>query len=268
MSGTTNRLSDSERLGRLESLRDKVRFLYEAHSNARMAMAGFDFATVLFFLVTTFFPPYDWILWVDVAIGAVLLTDFVARFWTARNRRRFLFSVWTLVDLIVLFSMLAPVFTSDYAFLRVLRAMRLFRSYAVLRSLRRGNSWFAERGELLLAVVNLIVFVFVVSAFVYVSQVGLNDKITNYIDAVYFTVTTLTTTGFGDITLIGTQGRLLSILVMVLGCGLFLKFAQSLFRPNKAHVECEACGLSRHDFDAVHCKHCGGLIHIDNKGFE
>ncbi|WP_449233889.1 ion transporter [Azospirillum doebereinerae] len=263
MTAASNGLSDTQRLFKLKTGRARVRFLYEAHSGFRFSMAGFDLVTVLFVFITTVLPPHGWLLWVDYALGTVLLADFCARFWIARHPRRFLLSVWTLVDLVVILSMLAPMLISNYAFLRVVRALRVLRSYAVLRTLRQGNSWFAERGEVLLAVVNLVVFVFVVSAFVYVTQVGLNDKIATYIDALYFTVTTLTTTGFGDITLVGTHGRLLSVLVMLLGCGLFLKFAQALFRPNKAHVECPACGLSRHDFDAVHCKHCGGLVHID-----
>ncbi|SMH60384.1 ion transporter [Azospirillum agricola] len=265
MSDEAGALSDTDRLLKLKSLRAKIRFLYEAHTSFRMGMAGFDLATVLFFLVTTFLPPSGWILWVDYVLGFLLLTDMLARGWIARNRRRFFLSVWTLADVVVILSMLAPIFTSDYAFLRVLRAMRLLRSYALLRNLRRGNRWVAERGEMMLAVVNLVVFVFVVSAFVYVTQIGRNDRIVSYIDAMYFTVTTLTTTGFGDITLVGTHGRLMSVVIMLLGVGLFLKFAQSLFRPNKAHVECPACGLSRHDFDAIHCKHCGGVIHIDDK---
>jgi len=260
--------SDTERLSRLSSVRDRVRFVYEAHSGFRVGMAAFDLATVAFFLVTTFLPPAPWILWADYAIGSILLVDFAARYWTARSRMRFVFSIWTAIDVVVIFSMLAPMFVANYAFLRVMRAMRLLRSYAVLRDLKKQSRWFAERGEMLTAAINLLVFVFIVSAFVYVGQVGVNDKITNYVDAVYFTVTTLTTTGFGDITLVGTHGKFLAILVMLLGVGLFLKFVQSLFRPHKAHVECPACGLNRHDFDAVHCKHCGGVIHIDHEGVD
>jgi len=30
--------------------------------------------------------------------------------------------------------------------------------------------------------------------------------------------------------------------------------------------ECHSCGLSLHDADAVHCKHCGTVIHIDTEG--
>ena len=113
-----------------------------------------------------------------------------------------------------------------------------------------------------------MVFIFVISAFVYVDQVGDNKAIRNYLDAIYFTVTTLTTTGFGDVTLIGLHGRIMSIIIMVVGVGLFVRFAQAMFRPNKIHVECSSCGLYRHDRDAIHCKHCGSIIHHATEGTE
>ena len=72
--------------------------------------------------------------------------------------------------------------------------------------------------------------------------------------------------GFGDITLTGTTGRLLSVGVMIFGVTLFLRLAQVLFRPPKVRYECPECGLSLHDADAVHCKHCGATIHIRTEG--
>ena len=30
--------------------------------------------------------------------------------------------------------------------------------------------------------------------------------------------------------------------------------------------ECPECGLSRHDPDAVHCKHCGAVVNIPTEG--
>jgi voltage-gated potassium channel len=47
-------------------------------------------------------------------------------------------------------------------------------------------------------------------AIVYETQHRRNPAIGNYIDALSFTVATLTATGFGDITLTGTEGRLLA----------------------------------------------------------
>jgi voltage-gated potassium channel len=101
---------------------------------------------------------------------------------------------------------------------------------------------------------------------VYVTQHQSNAQIGNYADALYFTVTALTTTGFGDITLTGTTGRMISVLVMIFGVTLFLRLAQVLFRPNKVRAPCKQCGLLLHEPDAVHCKHCGATIKIETEG--
>ncbi len=93
-----------------------------------------------------------------------------------------------------------------------------------------------------------------------------NPAIHHYVDALYFTVTALTTTGFGDITLQGVGGHLLAVLIMIFGLSLFLRLVQTIFRPEKVRYECPDCGLKRHDQDAVHCKHCGRVLHISNEG--
>ncbi len=104
------------------------------------------------------------------------------------------------------------------------------------------------------------------TALVYETQHNANDQINNYADALYFTVTALTTTGFGDIVLKGTWGRLISVIIMVFGVSLFLRLVQVLLRPEKVEHKCPHCGLKRHDHDAIHCKHCGNLLAIEDEG--
>jgi voltage-gated potassium channel len=101
---------------------------------------------------------------------------------------------------------------------------------------------------------------------VYQTQHWRNPGIANYVDALYFTVTALTTTGFGDITLQGAWGRIISIIIMIFGITLFLRLIQALVRPYKVQHACPACGLQRHDVDAVHCKACGLLLNIPDEG--
>ncbi|MBF0392564.1 MAG: ion transporter [Alphaproteobacteria bacterium] len=262
----TAHLSDTDRLRRIHGLRNRVKFLYEAHTGFRNALIVFDLATVAFFLATTFMAMEDWIRWTDYAIGSVLALDLGCRAWVARDLRRFIVSLWTLIDVVVILTMFAPLVAGGYGFLRIMRALRLLRSYAVLRQIRGANPWVAQNHERIESATTLLVFVFIVSALVYVDQVGTNKSIENYLDAVYFTVTTLTTTGFGDITLVGQHGRLLAIMIMVVGVGLFVRFAQAMFRPAKVFCECPECGLTRHDLDAVHCKHCGHMMHIKTEG--
>ena len=140
------------------------------------------------------------------------------------------------------------------------------RSYRVVRELRGHSTFFVHHEEIIQSALNLFVFIFMCTALVYVLQARINPGINNYIDALYFTIATLTTTGFGDITLTGSTGRLLAVIIMVFGISLFLRLVQTIIRPVKIHHTCPTCGLNRHDMDAVHCKHCGSIVHIETEG--
>ena len=85
-------------------------------------------------------------------------------------------------------------------------------------------------------------------------------------DALYYTVTSVTTTGYGDITLPGVWGKVVAIVVMIVGISLFVRLAQSIFKPTKVYFPCPQCGLNRHDPDAVHCKACGHILNIPDSG--
>ena len=254
----------------MTDLRSTIKALYTdsgpAAARFRYVLLAFDTATVAFFVVSSMVHGATWLIVLDFAIAAVLALDLAARLWIARNRPRFLAQPVTIADIIVIATLLAPAFVENFAFLRVMRALRILRSYHVLRDLRTRYRFFRANEEIVHSSINLLVFVFIVTALVYVFQVRTNPAIENYVDALYFTVATLTTTGFGDVTLLGSGGRLLSVIIMVLGVALFLRLIQTIFRPAKVRYECSDCGLSRHDPDAVHCKHCGRVLHIATEG--
>lgn len=225
-----------------------------------------DVMILTYFVVTTFMPFERWIELADYVIAAWLLLEFASRVLADDDRLGFITKPMAVVDLAIIVSLLLPALIGNFAFLRVLRAMRLARSYVITRRMRHRSRFFAHNEEVIFSTINLLVFIFVVTAVVYVLQAEANPSINNYVDAMYFTITTLTTTGFGDITLVGSTGRLLAVVIMIVGVALFLRLVQTIFRPNKVRYECETCGLMRHEFDAVHCKHCGQALHIRTEG--
>lgn len=247
-----------------------IRRYYEGRSRRarrfRLALLCLDLFAVTFFVVASFFDPSAAIFAIDIVLGLVFLVDYVARLAIAERRVAFVLHPVSLADLIVIGSLLAPAVTDNFAFLRILRAVRLLRTYRVLRELRVRYPVIARNEDVLQSLVNLLVFIFVVTALVYVFQVRINPAINSYIDALYFTVATLTTTGFGDITLVGDYGHFLAVLIMIFGISLFVRLAQTIFRPDKVRYRCPDCGLSRHDPDAIHCKHCGRLLDIETEG--
>lgn len=252
-------------------LKQTLELLYTGRSrNAtffRYALIAFDIFTIAFFIVTIPLKPTVTIFVLDGVIGLLILGDFLARLWIAPNKVLVLRQIYTVADIFVISSLLlAPIISQNLVFLRILRALRLLHSYHVLRDLRRDTPFFRRNEDVILSAVNLGVFVFFVTALVFVLQFGDNPGIDNFVAALYFTVSALTTTGFGDIVLTGTVGQLLAVAIMVVGVALFLRLAQVIFRPQKVTYTCPTCGLNRHEEDAVHCKHCGEPLKIETEG--
>ncbi|MCE6958827.1 ion transporter [Cereibacter sphaeroides] len=244
--------------------RKRLHDLYEGRSRRahrfRYALLAFDVAVLVFIIATSFLPAMPWREAADTVVGGLILVDLLARLAAHRRPLRFLLQPMTWVDIAATASFLVPVSGEMAGFLRVLR------TYPVLARLRIDWPYFRRNEEMLLALTNLCVFLFVTTGIIYTAEAGRNPEIRNYADALYFTVTTLTTTGFGDITLDGTRGRMISIVIMIFGVTLFLRLAQTLFRPNKVRFRCPDCGLVLHDWDAVHCKHCGRVLNIRSDG--
>lgn len=251
-------------------LHQRINHLYNGDSRRarifRWVLLGFDGITITYFLVASFFHHINELHIVEEAIGVIYLAEWLARMYISKRRLHDVLHPAGLADLIVIASLLAPSLAQNYSFLRVLRALRLLRSYHMLKNLRQQSKFVRQNEDVIFSVVNLLVFIFIITAIVFVSQVGSNPAIKDYIDALYFTIATLTTTGFGDITLIGTSGHILAVLIMIFGISLFLRLIQTIFRPSKLRYECPTCGLNRHDTDAVHCKHCGQMLHITTEG--
>lgn len=228
-------------------------------------LLAIDIAAVTYFVATTFVEPAGWMRAVDLVLGVLLALEILGRTLAHRHPMHYLDNASALVDIAVVVSLFVSAFGGNLGFLRVLRTVRLFRSYNVLGQLKRRFATVRRNEEVIHAALNFIVFVFVISSLVFVTQQGANPKIVDFLDALYFSVATLTTTGFGDVTLMGNMtGEILSIVMMVVGITLFLRLAQAVIRPGKVLFSCPQCGLRRHDADAVHCKACGCVLNIPN----
>ena len=256
----------TERAGVLETLR----YYYEADAPAahrfRYALLAFDIVTILFVVATSFAPRSETVEKLDLVFGVLILADFLARLAISRHRLREFAHPATWADIAAIASFLAPVAGELVGFLRILRTVRLLHTYELLARLRQDSLWFRRHEEVVLATVNLAVFLFIMTGIVYETQHATNPAIGNYVDALYFTVTALTTTGFGDITLTGTFGRLISVVIMILGVTLFFMLVRVLLQPPKVRFQCPICALMRHDADAVHCKACGTVLQIPDEG--
>src|SRR5688500_14421968 len=103
------------------TLKKRVTALYEGDSAAahrfRYGLLVFDIVTITFLIASSFLQSRGTEV-LDAVIGVFLLADIAARLWIATERLKTLFHPLFLIDLVVVFSLLAPIVGEGFAFLR------------------------------------------------------------------------------------------------------------------------------------------------------
>ena len=174
------------------SLRERLRLLYFGKSETahrfRYGLLVFDIGTILFIIGTSFVARAPWLEWLDLIFGLLILADFCARLYASPHPMREFAHPSTWADMVAIFSFLAPVAGEGLGFLRILRTLRLLHTYQLVARLRADSPFFRRNEEAIIAVVNLGVFLFIMTGVVYETQHWRNPEIANYVDALYFTV--------------------------------------------------------------------------------
>ncbi len=224
-------------------------------------MLAINLVVIFISLYSLFFTTSEIFLYVEFGFGILFTVEYVLRFWLSRHKRHFVFRLVNVVDIILITSLLSTAFVPNLAFLRILRTLQILRAYKLFGKRFDHHSSLVYRNfEVITASLNLIIFLFVMSTAVYIQQVSINENITNYIDALYYTISAVTTTGFGDIIVVGAYGEMLSITIMILGVTLFFRLIKSLFVPHRLYAICTGCGKDHHTLDARYCGNCGHKI--------
>jgi voltage-gated potassium channel len=207
-----------------------------------------------------------------VAIAWLFLAEYLLRVYGARDRLAAAFDPYGLVDLaavvptfLVLLGPAAPG-AAEVGFLRAVRVVRVLRFY---RFTRDAEFFFGTVSDNALRAAKLLLTVlalfFVSAGLFYSAEHEVNPAVTTFGDAFYYTVVTLSTVGFGDITPTTAAGRWVTVASILAGVILIPWQASKIVREwaatEKVNVTCPDCGLAYHDPDASHCKACGHVVY-------
>ena len=258
--------------------RERVRFLFEDLETPQGKLVDLFIVFIILLAVANYvagtYPlsPFGLrlVYFIEVVLGFFFMLEYGLRFWIARNRLSYVFSLYSLIDL----AAIIPLFITVYN-LQFLRVFRLFRIFKLTRFLEDSVFFFGEIKQSMLygarILFTIIVIVFVASGLILTFESEVNREMSTFFDAMYFSVVTLTTVGYGDIVPVTDSGRFVAFLIIASGVVFIPWQLGGLLREvvsgaGKREVVCGGCGLSRHDPDAVHCKHCGKLIYQETRG--
>jgi voltage-gated potassium channel len=125
--------------------------------------------------------------------------------WQPMKRKiRYLFTPSAIIDLLAIF----PQF-------RIVRLLKLFHYMHGASSL--FQALLSKRFEFLFLGYILFGVTFVFGSIFYWLEYGINESIESYLDAIYWALITTSTVGYGDISPVTSEGKVLSMIVIVFG---------------------------------------------------
>lgn len=196
----------------------------------------------------------------ELGFGLFFLAEYAARLWAAAEqpgtasattkRLRYALSPLAVIDLIVVLVSLSPVLVGDAA---ILRALRLFRLIAIAKFGRFSRAFkeiaeaIADRKYELLVTMALAGFLLLFGATaLYIVEGDVQpDKFGSIPRALWWSIITLTTVGYGDVSPITPLGKVLAALVALAGIGMVAMptgimaaaFSEAMHDWRKAHEE-------------------------------
>ena len=201
---------------------------------------------------------------------ALFTVEYLTRIYCANDRRAYVFSFYGVVDLLaILPSYLALIFTgATYLMvIRLLRVLRIFRILKLVRYLSDANllvrSLWQARRRILVFYSSVLVLCIIFGSIMFIVE-GPKHGFTSIPKSIYWTIVTITTVGYGDITPQTTLGQAIASMTMLIGYSIIAvptgivtaELAHELGRE-KQLARCHNCGRAGHDADSEFCKHCG-----------
>lgn len=210
---------------------------------------------------------------IEWIITAFFTIEYIARIASVKKPASYIFSFYGVIDLLATLPKYIDVLFPGLGFLISIRSLRLLRVFRILKLM----SFVGASHQLMTALrksrVKIAVFLFgviilcvIMGTLMYIIE-GPESGFVNIPISIYWTIVTLTTVGFGDITPVTPFGQFLSAVIMILGYGIIavptgLVTAQFMQNDLEESTQvCRVCNADHHKEDAKYCYNCG--THLD-----
>lgn len=207
---------------------------------------------------------------IEWVITIFFTLEYIGRLIALRQPLKYVFSFYGVVDFLATIPMyVGLIFPGSRVFLsiRAIRLLRIFRILKLVHFVGAANQLVEalkkSRVKIAVFLFSVLVSCIILGTLMYMIE-GPESGFTSIPVSVYWTIVTLTTVGFGDITPATPFGQFVSVIIMILGYGIIavptgLVTAQFM-KEGKVDTNtqvCPNCGAYNHRDDANYCYNCG-----------
>ena len=205
----------------------------------------------------------------------VFTIEYVARLWCVASKKKYALSFFGLIDLFSVIptylSLLIPGI-EVLADVRILRVVRVFRILKLVQYMGEAEvlvaTLKASRFKIAVFLITVMSIAVVIGSMIYLIE-GPENGFTSIPRGLYWSIVTLTTVGYGDVTPQTGLGQTLAAFLMIMGYALIAVptglFSAEFVQQNAAHRQgsnapvqsCPGCGSLEKDHQAEYCRYCG-----------
>jgi len=194
--------------------------------------------------------------------------EYILRLYSTEHSVKYSTSFFGVVDLLAILPTYISIFVpgaQSLLVIRGLRLLRIFRVFKLSRYLGEANilteAIIQSRTRIIVFLSTITVLSFITGAGMYLVE-GPKHGFTSIPQSVYWAITTLTSTGYGDTVPITPFGKLLAVFIMIMGYSLIIVptgiISTEMMKLGDISTQaCKNCSKEGHDFNAKFCKHCG-----------
>ncbi|MDA0648839.1 MAG: ion transporter [archaeon] len=198
----------------------------------------------------------------------IFTIEYILRLYSTEHSVKYSTSFFGVVDLLAILPTYLSIFVpgaQSLLVIRGLRLLRIFRVFKLSRYLGEANilseAIIQSRTRIVVFLSTITVLSFITGAGMYLVE-GPKHGFTSIPQSVYWAITTLTSTGYGDTVPITPLGKLLAIFIMIMGYSLIIVptgiISTEMMKLGDISTQaCKNCSKEGHDFNAKFCKHCG-----------
>ncbi|WP_406531675.1 potassium channel family protein [Methanobrevibacter sp.] len=167
---------------------------------------------------------YHNLIFFDTALCAVLLTEFFYRFFRAENRKDFLIKNWTELIAGIPFDLIMFPFIANDTMAILLKVFKFFRILILCIQLFEVIKIFLKDTYLdeILGILALTIITFTLSLYLF------DPSMNSLFDSLWFVVSSLTTVGYGDVLPDSMIGKVISLILLIVGVLIFSAITAAL----------------------------------------